>query len=447
VAPVTLADSPLTSSAAPLRDRLAVDELLAALPEGEAFQALRDQLLAHSVQDPLKQWASSSAYATYDKRTLTPEAIRAARDAAAAAAQALQREILEAANVVADRLLAGDRAGAALRLVELGDALEAHGRRAEARTTYEKALEAAGPLGDASPQLVALRRLARLSQGFGELDRAFHLYQVAVNLARDAGDAQEASAAATGLGNVKVDQGKWEAAEGHYTAARLHAEEAGDEFLLGQLWNNLSVVRRRMGDLEGALAFSRRAMTVFEELEHPGELARCHNNLGLVHAERRDFSAAREAYDAALALAESPFVTAATRANLCELHLREGRWLLAEEQARLGEELALRHGFDLVLVHVYRLLGMLARLREDANGVTFFEKALEIARRRHYLHAQAEVHLEYGLFRRALGEDEEAAGHLERALALYRHLGSRSDEGRAAELLAEVAPPGMQRPA
>jgi tetratricopeptide (TPR) repeat protein len=442
---MTAPDSSPSANAAPPRDRLAVEELIGVLPDGEVFQTLREQLLAHSAADPRKQWASSSAYTTYDKRTLTAAAIRAARDAAAAAAQALQQEILDASTAVADRLLAGDPAGAALRLVELGDVLESHGRRAEARSTYEKALETAGSLADPAPQLVALRRLARLSQSFGELDRAFHLYQVAYNLARDAGDPQEASAAATGLGNVKVDQGKWEGAEGHYTAARLHAEEAGDEFLLGQLWNNLSVVRRRVGDPDGALAFSRRAMAVFEELEHPGELARYHNNLGLVHVERRDFAAAQSAYDTALALAESPFVTAATRANLCELHLREGRWLLAEEQARLGEELALRHGFDLVLVHIYRLLGMLARLREDANGVTFFEKALEIARRRHYLHAQAEVHLEYGLFRRALAEEEEAAAHLDRALALYRHLGSRADEARAAELLAAVAPPELER--
>jgi tetratricopeptide (TPR) repeat protein len=444
---MTTPDPPELSSAAPPRDRLAVEELLGMLPDGDVFLTLREQLLAHSAADPRKQWASSSAYTTYDKRTLTSSAIRAACGAAAAAAEALQREILDASTAVADRLLAGDRAGAALRLVELGDALETHGRRAEARTTYGKALDIAGSLADAAPQLVALRRLGRLSQGFGELDRAFHLYQVAYNLARDARDPQEASAAATGLGNVKVDQGKWEQAEGHYTAARMHAEESGDEFLLGQLWNNLSVVRRRVGDPEGALAFSRRAIAVFEELENAGELARCHNNLGLVHVERRDFTAARAAYARALALAESPFVTAATRGNLCELHLREGRWLLAEEQARLGEEIALRHGFDLILVHIYRLLGTLARLREDANGVTFFEKAVEIARRRHYLHAQAEVHLEYGLFRRALGEEDEAAAHLERALALYRHLGSRPDEVRAEGLLADARRPEVERPA
>ncbi|MFN2433226.1 MAG: tetratricopeptide repeat protein [Gemmatimonadota bacterium] len=410
--------------------RVRVDEILRALPEGEPFQLLREQVVAHSSVDPHQQWASSSSYLTYDKRTLTPRATAHAVDAALAAGQELQRAVSEGWRALVEALLRRDPPTAVRSLISLGETLERNHRRADARACYEKALELGASLTQSAPHLLALRRLGRLSQSHGELDRAYTLYQLAYNRALDSRDAMEAAAAATGLGNVKVDQGKWEPAEGHYVTARAHAEQAGDELQLGQLWNNLSVVRRRMGDLEGAAAFGARAIRQFERLGDSGELARCYNNLGLLQVEQREFERALESYGKAVALAESPYVVAAIHGNLCELHLRDGRWLLAEEQARAGEELALRHGFNLVLIHLYRLLGTLSRLREDANGVTFFEKALEVSRRYHYLHAQAEVHVEYGLFRRALCEEEEGEAHLLKALAIYRHLDARRDVQR-----------------
>jgi tetratricopeptide (TPR) repeat protein len=417
-----------------------VEEILRVLPEGDLFRLLRDQILAHSSVDPGKQWASSAAYATYDKRTLTPEAVSGAVDAAFAAGQRLYRELFDAYRAVVEAVARRDLGGGARNLVELGEIFERHHRREHARGCYEKALELGESLADSGPHLLALRRMARLSQSFGELDRAYHFYLSAYNLARDSRNLREASTAATGLGNVKVDQGKWEQAEQHYTTARLHAEEAGDETQLGQLWNNLSIVRRRTGDLEGAMEFSHRAIRVFERLQDAGELSRCYNNLGLVQVERHDFTEALSSYEKAIEHAESAYVVAAVRGNLCDLYLRQERHLLAEEQARLAEEIALRQAFQLILVNVYRLLGELSRRRRDENGVTFFEKALEIAREYHYLHAQAEVHAEYALFRQVLGEPGEALGHAEKALALYRHLDARSDVERVEELLDTLKP-------
>ncbi len=424
----------------PASQRVPVEEILRVLPDGEMFQLLREQILAHSSVDPLKQWASSSAYLTYDKRILTSEGVAVAVEAAFAAGEQLYRELFTGYRAVVDAAALRDAPRVVRGLVELGEIFEKRQRRGHARACYEKALELSESLSESAPHLLALRRMGRLSRSFGELDRAFHLYQNAYNLARDSSDPREASAAATGMGNVKVDQGKWVQAEQHYVTARLHAEEAGDDLQLGQLWNNLSVVHRRMGDLDGATGFSEQAIRLFERLEHGGELSRCYNNLGLTQVEQREFTRALASFEKAMACADNPFVLAAIRGNFCELYLRQERYLLAEEQARLGEEIALRHGFNLILANLYRLLGTLSRLRRDENGVTFFEKALEITRQYHYLHAQAEVHVEYAIFRQTLGEPGEAEGHLEKALALYRHLDAKNDVKRLQELLQNLSP-------
>ena len=438
---MTTSDTPAPATwPAPAPERVQVDELLKTLPDGEIFQFLRDQVLAHSSVDPGKRWASSFSYLTYDKRSLTPDAMLGALEAAFAAGQKLYQELFNAYRRVIDAVARRDSGGIVHRLVELGEIFERNERRHHARSCYEKALELGESLSDSAPHLLALRRMGRLSQSFGELDRAFHFYQKAYNLAQDSRDLAEAAAAATGSGNIKVDQGKWEQAEYYYTLARLRAEELGDELTMGQLWNNLSVVRRRRGDLEAAAGFSGRAIRSFEKLGNPGELSRCYNNLGLLQVEQGEYTRAQESYDKAVALAESPYVVAAIHGNLCDLYLRRGNQLLAEEQARRGEEIALAHGFNLVLINIYRLLGTLSRLRLDANGVTFFEKAIEISQQYNYLHAQAEAHFENGVFREALGELDDAIGHYEKALALYRHLDAKNDVKRVEENLGRLRP-------
>jgi tetratricopeptide (TPR) repeat protein len=419
--------------------RVHVDEFLRALPDREVFQLLRDQVLAHSSVDPGKRWASSSAYLTYDKRSLTPAAVADSLEATLAAGKQFYGELYEALRAVMEAVARRDSSGTVRSLVALGEIFERHQRRYDARSCYEKALELGESLTDSGPHLLAMRRMGRLCQSFGELDPAFAFYQSAYNRARDAQNVAEAADAAIGLGNVRVDQGMWEQAAHHYTNAIRHAEEKGDQVRLGQLWNNLSVVHRHMGHLDSATQLSRRAIEVFERLENSGELSRCYNNLGLTQVEEGEFELGLRSYERAVSLADTPFVLGAIHANLCELYLKHGKLLLAEEEARRGEEIALRHGFQLILVNIYRLLGSLSRLRHDPNGLTFFEKALEISRDHQYPHVEAEVHFDYGRFRETLREREEAIAQFEKALEIYRSLDAKNDVKRVEERLGTYA--------
>ncbi len=189
-----------------------------------------------------------------------------------------------------------------------------------------------------------------------------------------------------------------------------------------------------MGDLDGATGFRKRPIRVFERLQHVGELSRCYNNLGLTQVEQREFARALASFEKALALADNPYVWPRSGGTSASSTCVRSA-LLAEEQARLGEEIALRHGFNLILANLYRLLGSLSRLRRTRTASRSSKKALEIARQYHYLHTQAEVHVEYAIFCQTLGELGEATGHLKKALALYRHLDAKNEVKRLQELL------------
>ena len=109
---------------------------------------------------------------------------------------------------------AGNGAEAARRLIALGEDQEALGRYRNARRCYESALALALPLAEKGPQIVALRRAARIARVLGELDDALLHYRRSGELAGDADDRRGEVIAYTGVGNVLAVQGRWAGGRG-----------------------------------------------------------------------------------------------------------------------------------------------------------------------------------------------------------------------------------------
>jgi tetratricopeptide (TPR) repeat protein len=158
----------------------------------------------------------------------------------------------------------------------------------------------------------------------------------------------------------------------------------------------------------------------------------------LLVLNRGDLEMAEGILHQALGLAHSEFERAMVLDNLAELFIRQGNLSEAEALARSAEEAALRASAPQALATVYIRLGKIFRLRGDANGVTFFEKTLEICRQRSYPHTEANAYLEYGIFRRLHGDIEEARSHLARARQLFGDLGAARLERAAQEQLAQL---------
>lgn len=416
--------------------QVTLDRLLGALPESGELASLRAALLSASVVDLSRLWSNASAYATYDKRILSPNALEQAVAAAARAAHVRVDAMYGAVGRVLIALSAHDLDRAAGELIAVGEQLEAEENAAAARPWYETAERLAAQGGHAATRARALRYLAVLHVGAGAIEDAAAHYRASLEQAEAAGDREAQIVAITGLGIVAGYQGRHQEALSQFGRA---LELCGGDFprRQAQLFTNMAALRGEAGHFDEASARLAEASALWA---HLNEADRCgwYNSRGLLALNRGDIEMAEGILHQALSTAHSEFERAMVLDNLAELFIRQGNLSEAEALARSAEEAALRAGSPRALAEIYTRLGKIFRLRSDANGVTFFEKAVEICRQRGYPHTEANAYLEYGLFRRLHGDIDEARTYLERARQLFGDVGAARLERVAADQLAQL---------
>lgn len=423
-----------------------VEELLGLLPEVDELELLRLRIIGAAVPDPEKAWDSSSVYSTVDKRIVSADdverAVREAEESLRAYIASLYQGILPV--IAAYYEGRGDEA--AKRLIALGEQLEEGGRLKGARQCYRSALAHSLPLLDKSAQLLALRRIARVSLSLGDFQEAAAHYERSAQLARDADDIRGEVVAHTGTGNVLVWQGRWTDAETHYREALALLEAAeGEQVSLerAQLFNNLGNMATRLGRFPEAESWLSQAWEMWSTLSSPLDMAICHMIYGLLREREGRWAEAREQYESARALPVPPTLLSGIATDLAELCVREGHLTQAQEWGRVAEEYAIRSGSAYMLGHMYQGRGNIARASGDADGFTFFEKALEIAREKGYTFLEAETLASYADLRRQTGGVEEAQAYLERAREIFQELGAVRDLARVEEALAEIRAEAM----
>jgi tetratricopeptide (TPR) repeat protein len=413
-----------------------LDRLFGALPESGELASLRTALLSASVVDLTRLWSNANAYATYDKRVLSPHALEQAVATAAHAAHARVDAMYSALGRVLFALFANDLEQAANELIAIGEQLEADENAAAARSWYEAAERVAALDGNAATRARALRYLAVLHVGSGATDEANARYRASLEHAVAARDLEAQVVAITGLGIVAGYQGNHQEALAHFDQA---LELCAGEFprRQAQLFTNMAALLGEDGRFDEASARLADASALWA---HLSAADRCgwYNSRGLLAMNRGDIEMAEGILHQALGTAQSEFERAMVLDNLAELFIRQGNLSEAEALARSAEEAALRGGSPRALAEIYTRLGKIFRLRGDANGVTFFEKAVEICRPRRYPHIEANAYLEYGLFRRLHGDNEEARTYLERAVQLFGAVGAARLQRVAEDQLAQL---------
>jgi tetratricopeptide (TPR) repeat protein len=337
--------------------------------------------------------------------------------AARAEARAVARLFQDVGHALEARAQ-GRTQDAAATLRDAAMVLAGEERHYEAAALLEVALRELASVGDAALEADVARRLGKACWRLGRLERGAELYHRAWTLFRQLGDRASEVISLQGLGNVRAAQGRWRAAEAEY---RLALERCADDDDLrrGQIYNNLSQGSRRLGALDEARAWQRKAEAVWAVLAIPAERVIAQNNAGLLHLAAGDTEQAREALQAALAIATSDLERAVLLVNLGHVALRSARTEDAKHLARESEEFAILAGAADILIEAYTILGCAGREGGEANCVAFFEKALDLARESRLPLAEARGHLEYGRYRRAVGDDEEATAHFRLALAIF----------------------------
>jgi tetratricopeptide (TPR) repeat protein len=386
--------------------------------------------------DLSRLWSSASAYATYDKRVLSPHALEHAVAVAAQEAHARVDAMYNALGRVLSALFAHDLERAASELIIIGEQLEAEENTTAARAWYETAERVAAQSGIAVVRARALRYLAVLHVNAGATDEATARYRASFEQAAAAGDLEGQIVAMTGLGIVAGYQGQHREALDYF---RRSLELCGQDFprRQAQLFTNMAALLSEEGMYQEASARLADASTHWA---HLGEADRCawYNSRGLLALNRGDVEMAEGILHQALSSAHSEFERAMVLDNLAELFIRQGNLSEAEALARSAEEAALRAGSPRALAEIYTRLGKIFRLRGDGNGVTFFEKAVEICGQRRYPHTEANAYLEYGLFRHLHGDLDEARTYFERARQLFGDVGAARLERVAAEQIAQL---------
>ena len=424
-----------------VRSEATVAELLALVPELDELELLRLRVIREAVPDPGRAWDSSSAYATVDKRIVSATDVERSIHEAEAALHQHITALYAGLRPVFRAFYEGLPDVAAERLIQLGEHMENTGRLKGARQCYRAALTLALPLRDKLPQILALRRLARVALALADFHEAAQHYERSAQLARDEGDVGAEMMARTGTANVLAFQGRWAEAEQKYRDALALATDANPldfRHELVPLFSNLGALATRMERLDEAQEWLDRAMELAEDSASPGDLAACHINVAQLREKQGRFSEAHAAYDRARALPVPPSILSAIASDLAELCIHEGHVTEAEEWGRLAEDHAIAAGSAYILGRMYQGRGNLARARGDEDGFTFFEKALEIARDKGYPFLEAEALTNYAELRARHGGLEEAAAYLERAREIFTELGAVRDVSRVQRALAEL---------
>lgn len=423
------------------RSEVTVEELLRLLPTVEELEVLRLQLVSAAVPDPERTWDSSSSYSTVDKRILAPEDVELAIAQAEQAVLQHMTLLHEGLRPVFRSWFNGQKDEAARHLIALGELQEGSGRALGASQCYRAALSVSLPLAEKGAQILALRRLGRVALMLGEFSDATAYYTRSADLARDTDDLRGEVIARTGAGNVKTYQGRWAEAGQIYQEALALAESAtSDELRLerGQLFNNLGGVSHSTGRLSESEEWLARAQELWESMDAPLETGIWYLHRGHLRNAQGRLEEARQCYQAGLDLPIPASLKAAMSADLAHAWLLEGYTTEAEEVARMAEQHAIATRSPYTLGYMYRQLGNLARARDDEDGFTFYEKALQIAREKGYPSLEAETLADYAELRGRNGGAEEAVAYLERACELFMELGSVQDLARAEQALAKL---------
>ncbi|MDP9348105.1 MAG: tetratricopeptide repeat protein, partial [Gemmatimonadota bacterium] len=396
---------------------------------------LRFALVNAAILDPEKVWATSSAFATIDQRVIGLDAVATALKEAEQSLHEQISELFSTVDSVLRACYAGQDADAAQQLIALGERYEERGQLARARQFYEHALRLSLPLADRAAQVLALRRIGRILLTYGDLAEAHLYYSRCVQVARDTEAFEIEINARIGAGNALLRQGRLSNGEAAYREALARIAEAGLQETLAlqqaQLYNNLAVAALRQNQLDQAEEWLGKAVALWEVVSSPVDYAIYHIHLAELRARQGHPSEGRAIYERGLSLTAPPVIRAILAIELAELCMAAGLVQDAIHWAREAENYAIAaHSVD-YLSHVYRGLGNIARDTGHEDGVAFYEKALDLARKRSLPFAEGAVLLEYAQLRAQSDGIEEARAYLEQARDVFLELGATYDAGRA----------------
>ena len=221
---------------------------------------------------------------------------------------------------------AGDRAGQAGALNELGLLQRATGAHPAAAASHQQALELYRGLGDRLGQASALDNLGRVQRETGEYTAAAASHQHALALYRDLDHRAGQALATTNLGTVQARTGDYPAAAASHQQALGIFRDIGHRLGQALATGNLGTVQSRTGDYPAAAASLTQALGMYRDLgDRLGQAIAMHN-LGDVQLLTGDYPAAAASQQQALGM----FRDLGDRRGQALCHLQSWRTAIAD---------------------------------------------------------------------------------------------------------------------
>ena len=343
---------------------------------------------------------------------------------------------------------AGDRAGQAGALNELGILQRTTGDYPAATASLTRALELYRDLGDRLGQASAVEQMGRVHYETGEYPAAATRHQQALALYRDLGHQIGQAQALTNLGAVQERTADDPAAAASQHQALGMFRDLGLQMGQAVAIINLGNVQVRTGDYAAAAASLTEALGLFRDLGDRDGQARAILNLGFVQSLTGDYPAAAASLTRALDIYRDighRMGQANALDNLGALQSLTGDYPTAAasltQALGMFRELGDRYGQAVVL---NTLGGMLSRSGDGQQARDDHDRALAIAREISSPLQEARALEGLGHCLLQDGNPSDAAAHWQQALTIYQRIGA-PDAQRIAETLGQhgitTAPP------
>jgi tetratricopeptide (TPR) repeat protein len=195
---------------------------------------------------------------------------------------------------------AGNLAGVAQTLNNLGIVYQSQGKWDEAIDCYEQDLEISRRLGDEHCVAQTLNNLGNVYQRQGKWDEAIDCYEQDLEISRRLGDEHCVAQTLNNLGNVYQRQGKWDEAIDCYEQSLEISRRLGDEHGVATTLNNLGNVYDIQGKWEQAIDCYEQSLEIFRRLGDEHGVGITLKNLGLLYDRRNQTEQARILWQEAL---------------------------------------------------------------------------------------------------------------------------------------------------
>lgn len=214
---------------------------------------------------------------------------------------------------------AGDKAGEARALYNIGKVYADLGKKAEALAQYEQALALLREVGDRAGEAVLLNRIGQVHADLDDRARALEFYEQALSLRRAVGDRAGEAASLNGIGLIQADLGDKAGAFQCFEQALQLARQVGDRAGEAATLSNIGQWRSDLGDRAGALEYHARALLLRRQAgDRAGEALTLHTMAFVAYAAGR-FGEAQDLFRQAIQAFRDLGATAEEAAAMADL--------------------------------------------------------------------------------------------------------------------------------